>query len=77
MDSQASEQEPRPEQTDDPITPPVQPFPLVGIGASAGGLQALQQFFAHAREQCRRGAPAFYADVGAAGDRNTAGRTRH
>src|SRR5262245_13912555 len=61
MDSQASEQEPQPEQTDDlleqtedeleqiddAITVPPQPFPLVGIGASAGGLQALQQFFAH------------------------------
>jgi two-component system CheB/CheR fusion protein len=47
MDTDAPQQEPQPEQRDDTITPPFNPFPLVGIGASAGGLQALQQFFTH------------------------------
>ncbi len=36
---------PQHEQNDDTIVSPLHPFPLVGIGASAGGLQALQQFF--------------------------------
>jgi two-component system, chemotaxis family, CheB/CheR fusion protein len=37
----------QPEAADDVFTTPPRPFPLVGVGASAGGLQALQQFFAH------------------------------
>lgn len=30
-----------------PATAAPRPFPIVGIGASAGGLEALEQFFAH------------------------------
>jgi two-component system CheB/CheR fusion protein len=41
------QQESQSEQNDDTIVSPFHPFPLVGIGASAGGLQALQHFFTH------------------------------
>src|SRR5690606_15715538 len=35
-------------------TPPSSgpPFPIVGIGASAGGLEALEQFLTHVPEKC-------------------------
>jgi len=32
--------------------PPPRPFPVVGIGASAGGLEALEKFFAHVAPDC-------------------------
>jgi two-component system CheB/CheR fusion protein len=41
------EQRPKAEQASDAIGELADRFPVVGIGASAGGLQALQQFFAH------------------------------
>lgn len=41
------QQELRLEQTDMTLAAPATPFPLVGIGASAGGIQALRQFFTH------------------------------
>src|SRR5262249_14826177 len=46
MDTDGQEQ-PQAEQTDDTIAQAAELFPIVGVGASAGGLQALQQFFAH------------------------------
>ena len=33
-------------------TPPKRPFPIVGIGASAGGLEALEQFLRHVPAGC-------------------------
>jgi two-component system, chemotaxis family, CheB/CheR fusion protein len=33
-------------------TPAPRPFPVVGIGASAGGLEALEKFFAHVASDC-------------------------
>lgn len=47
MESEAPEQELVPDQTDSSTIPTQTPFPVVGIGASAGGLQALQRLFAH------------------------------
>ncbi|HET9220884.1 MAG TPA: CheR family methyltransferase, partial [Roseiflexaceae bacterium] len=47
MDAQASQHNPHPEHVDAVSTQPSTAFPIVGIGASAGGLQAVQQFFAH------------------------------
>jgi two-component system CheB/CheR fusion protein len=47
MDTKAPQSEPTPEHTDSLAIPSFTPFPLVGIGASAGGLQALQRFFTH------------------------------
>lgn len=41
------QQESQLEQSDGMLATPTTPFPLVGIGASAGGIQALRQFFAH------------------------------
>ena len=35
-----------------PSPPEVPPFPIVGIGASAGGLEALEQFLRHMPEKC-------------------------
>lgn len=36
-----------------PVEPePDGPFPIVGIGASAGGLEALEEFFRHVPERC-------------------------
>ncbi|MBN1920970.1 MAG: PAS domain-containing protein [Anaerolineae bacterium] len=34
-------------ETTEPETEPTRPFSIVGLGASAGGLEALKQFFAH------------------------------
>jgi len=36
-------------------TPAPRPFPVVGIGASAGGLEALEKFFAHVAPGCGMG----------------------
>src|SRR5512142_250093 len=47
MDTDAPQLEPTREQADTSLPPSFTPFPLVGIGASAGGLPALQSFFAH------------------------------
>jgi two-component system CheB/CheR fusion protein len=47
MATDAPQPEPGLEQADMSLTPSFTPFPLVGIGASAGGLPALQQFFKH------------------------------
>ena len=41
MDAQPSQQEPHPEHVDAVSTRPSTAFPIVGIGASAGGLQAV------------------------------------
>jgi two-component system CheB/CheR fusion protein len=47
MDTDAPESEPTREQADTSLAPSFTSFPLVGIGASAGGLPALQDFFTH------------------------------
>src|SRR4051812_19716879 len=47
MDTDAPQQPPAPQELDDATAEAHKPFPLVGVGASAGGLQALQQFFSH------------------------------
>lgn len=47
METDAPQPEPIREQADTLLTPSFTPFPLVGIGASAGGLPALQHFFTH------------------------------
>jgi two-component system, chemotaxis family, CheB/CheR fusion protein len=47
MDAQAPQPESHPQQAAAVSTQPGTAFPIVGIGASVGGLQAVQQFFAH------------------------------
>jgi len=42
----------KPPPGDTPSRPESTPFPIVGIGASAGGLEALEQFFRHVPETC-------------------------
>jgi two-component system CheB/CheR fusion protein len=37
---------------DAPVQPEIHPFPIAGIGASAGGLEALEQFLRHVPEKC-------------------------
>lgn len=41
-----------PVQTGKIISPKTEPFPIVGMGASAGGLEALEQFFTHMPGNC-------------------------
>jgi two-component system CheB/CheR fusion protein len=43
---------PLPRETDEPRNNAASAFPIVGIGASAGGLEALEQFLGHVPEGC-------------------------